>query len=398
MKICFVSERAFRDGPVTQPILENDPANIAYVLKGSYYSLYTLRRYSDSQLHEMFRPFDLVLVAVDVERIELVTRIIAACNGRAATYSEGHVGDYQRVTPSMQMSFVRVTRLAAINFLYWEKYVSFYRALSDKPVEYLAYPYLLDMARRYYVPLNQKQSMVVVPSGLGGLTRNGLCTLVVAKQLLDSSSVERVSCWLDAESFEEDLPATTSLMLSTAQGKPFRGINWRQWLRRSGIDYRFLLEMRKRVNGSPALPKVSTPEQIGKMDFYRRTGWLNYLAVLSKARLLVDMNNRETVGRNALDCAALGIACVSTSHSDMQQRLFPWTTLDNSWDVDAAFAMCQRLLQDPKFYRQVVDYAAETVRQFDIPAFLLRFKAVLDAHPEVHISEPVPVAFPLCTP
>jgi hypothetical protein len=88
---------------------------------------------------------------------------------------------------------------------------------------------------------------------------------------------------------------------------------------------------------------------------------------------MLDLNNRETVGRNALDCAALGIPCVATARSDLQPRLFPETTLADAWDIEAAVQLSARLLAEPAFYQRVAAYAAEAVQQYDVAHFAQRF-------------------------
>ncbi len=368
MQICFTSYRAFPDGPVRQPFEESDPANIAYALGGTYISFYTLKRLSDRQLEEALRPFDLVIVALDVEAIELVRRIVETCKGRVATYSEGHIADYQRLSPAGQVSFLTAIRSASINFLYWEKYVPFYRALTDVPVEYLPYPYLIDEVHRHYIPLDQRPYLAALPSGLAGYTRNGLATLAVAKRLLDEGLIQEVICWLDAETFEEDARAIQFFLYST----PFtnsirtRKFNWRKWFLASRMDYRYLLKLKAKLRGvqlrqlSPEAVKTNT------LSLHRRGGWLNYIAQLARARILIDLNNRETVGRNALDCAALGIPCVSTDRSDLHSKIFPETTLTDSWNIDTAVQMCRHLLTDSAFHERVLSHAATAVQRYDL--------------------------------
>lgn len=383
MQICFTSYRAFPDGPVRQPFAESDPANIVYALGGTYISFYTLKRLSDRQLEEALRPFDLVIVALDVEAIELVRRIVDVCRGRAATYSEGHLADYQRLSPSGQVSFLHAIRASSINFLYWEKYVPFFRALTDAPVKYLPYPYLLDEARRHYLPIDQRPLLAALPTGLAGYTRNGLATLAVARRLLDEELLEELVLWLERESFDEDARAVEHFLFSVPFAPPPRRLrlNWRKWLLSSRLDYRPLLRLKARIESSRPNPSPASPLRTRNARLLPRRGWTDYVAQLAPARILIDLNNRETVGRNALDCAALGIACVSTNRSDMQARLFPQTTLDDSWDIAGAVDVCRRLLSDIDFRQEVVAHAAEAVGQFDTDGFIRRFRSMAEHSP-----------------
>lgn len=91
---------------------------------------------------------------------------------------------------------------------------------------------------------------------------------------------------------------------------------------------------------------------------------------------MVDLNNRETVGRNALDCAALGVPCVSTPWSDLQPKLFAETTVRHPWAVDEAVEICRRLLTDEGFRQRVCAQAAARLEEYGPEAFRQRFAQV----------------------
>lgn len=120
--------------------------------------------------------------------------------------------------------------------------------------------------------------------------------------------------------------------------------------------------------------------KINNVTLYRRVSWAKYLSQLAPVRILIDLNNRETVGRNALDCAALGIACISTDRSDFQSKIFPETTLSDAWDIDAAVETCKRLLTDQTFYEHVTSHAATSVQQYDVESFRKRFNSLAIKH------------------
>ena len=385
MNVAFVSRRPFPDGAVEQPIPENDPANIAYVLGGDYFSFLSLGKLRDNAMARRLGGYDLVFVALDLRNLDVVERVAKACGARLATYSEGGIGDYEMHPPAGQTAFLRLIRGAAINLLYWEAYVPFYRTLTAAPVEYLPYPYLLDRVEVLRTAPAERPRHVTLPSGFGGKTRNGLASLAVAKRLLEAGDIARINCWLSKPNFADDAAAVRYFV----EGTPLpvrrlpRLIRWREWLRRSRIDYRPLLELRNRLfrKGPDAAPQAAASSE--RLALYARRPWPDYMAVLARSKLLVDMNNRETVGRNALDCAALRIPCVSTGRSDMQRRLFPDTTLDDSWDVDGAVALCRRLLDDQAFYQPVVEGAAVAVTEFGPDAFRRRWQAILERHPQL---------------
>lgn len=78
--------------------------------------------------------------------------------------------------------------------------------------------------------------------------------------------------------------------------------------------------------------------------------------------------------------STLGIACVSTNRSDLQGRLFPQTTLHDSWDLDGAFTLCQRLTEDEGFYQAVTSEAVRNVEEYDHTQFQDRFQSLVAQH------------------
>lgn len=380
MTCCVVTLRPFPDGPVRVPIPESDPANIAWALGGHYLSFYTVRRLSDAALARTLAPFDPVIVALDREDVETTWRVVQAASGRVFTYSEGHIWDYQSLPPALQVRWIEILRRAHLNLIYWERYLPFYRALSPVPVAYLPYPYLVEEARAHVVPLEERPFLGIVPTGLAGQTRNGLADVLVVQQLREEGLLLKWLFCPAADAFQEDAHAILTLLGLATQAAPPRalgfGARWRAWLVRLGIDYRPLLRwwerlrpVRRQGEAQPAPTWWPLPE----IGFLRRTRWDRYLPHLARARLLVDLNNRETVGRNALDCAALGVACVSTPTSDLQPVLFPETTVSHPGAVDEAVALCRRLLTDGEFYHRVCAAAAERLQAYGPEAFRQRF-------------------------
>lgn len=401
-----VTLRPFPDGPVRAPVPESDPVNIAWALSGHYLSFYTVRRLSDDALARTLAPFEPVIVTLDREDVESTWRVVQAAPGQVFTYSEGHIWDYQALPPTLQARWVEVLRQVHLNLIYWERYLPFYRALSPVPVAYLPYPYLVDQAKAHAVPLEERPALGVVPTGLAGQSRNGLADVLVVQRLREEGLLSQWLFCLDDEAFLED--ATTILaLLGLAQEEarlrmPRPRWSWWRWLVRSGLDYRPLLQWRERLRPARGQTALSATvwHPVREVGFLRRTRWDRYLPHLARARLLVDLNNRATVGRNALDCAALGVACVSTPASDLQPVLFPETTVSDPWAVDEAVALCRRLLTDEGFYRQVCAQAAERLQAYGPEAFRQRFaqaralalpavRQAGDAHLEGHTAVPL---------
>ncbi|MGQ9585697.1 MAG: hypothetical protein ACUVXG_09885 [Anaerolineae bacterium] len=392
MACCLVTNRPFPDGPVREPVLESDPVNMAWALSGHYLSFLTARRLSDVALRRWLAPFDPVIVALDRQDLTTCWRVVQAAPARVFTYSEGHIQDYQSLRPADQERWVEVLRHAHLNLIYWERYVPFYQSLSPVPVAYLPYPYLVEFAASKAVRLENRPLLGVVPTGLAGGSRNGLADLLVVQHLREEGALQDWVFCLDADKFDEDARSILSLLGAKASGdlRPPSLPRWKRWLIRSGLDYRPLLRLRQGVRrwvGQPQVPPPTLYQAHPDLAFLRRTGWERYLDHLARARFMVDLNDRETVGRNALDGAALGVPCVSTPCSDLQPRLFPETTVRHPWAVDEAVALCRRLLADGDFYARVCDQAWERLQEYGPEAFRRRFECASRASPPAG-SEP----------
>ncbi len=373
----MISFRRFPDGPVREPVLENDPVNMAYALQASYYSYFTLRNQNESELRALLGQFDLVIAAIDREDYSICLRVIKASPVTMIGYSEGHIWDYQLESPLRQRDFVEALNHVALNLIYWDKYLGFYRMLSTKPVEYMPYPYLVEYVQNLATPRIAPQKIIAVPTGLYGSTRNGLVAVSVVKRLLEQRQDIRVVFFADMTNYEQDSAAIRDLIAGQFPSHPerFWKAQLRQRLLSRKTDYRWLLRFRNRF--IPARPAEIAFASRERCQVVRTRGWKSYIQLVKDGYLMIDPNNRETVGRNALDCAALGIPCVAAGHTDLQAKLFPETTVDHAWDVDAMVATAHRLLDDRALYEHVVEYAQNTVTQYGVDAFRERFRSMV---------------------
>lgn len=388
MQIAFTSRRPFHDGPLEKPLPENDQVNMAHMIGAEYFSFFTLKKLSPAQLQAKLQPYNLIFIPLDVRDLETVKLIVAASNGRYAIYSEGGIADYQMLSPADQFTYLQIIRAARAIFLYWEKYVPFFQNITTNPVFYLPYPFFASFAEPFRVPFNERPRRLSLPSGLTGGSRNGLCSILAARQLLAENLYSEIDCWLASDNFRQDAESVHKILTDTPLHVewPITAVNLRKWLLKLPIDYRPLMKLRGKLNANiipDAVSESQTPTiQQGAVTMLRRHNWSAYLKRLGYNRLVVDLNNRPTVGRNALDCAALSIPCISTTYSDLQVKLFPQITLEDSWNIPQVVAY-GRQLQDDGFYNEVTQEAARCLKEFLPDRFKARFDQILAEHPEI---------------
>lgn len=370
-----------------QPVHENDPINIIHILDGDYFSFFTIQKHRTEALQQLVRQYQMIFIALDLTELLIVNRLVSVALETSTpycTYSEGNIVDYQALPPYEQYQYVTVLQQAAINFAYWERHIPFLQAVADTPAEYLPYPYYQEIVdtvvQSNHVPNITK---VTLPSGLAGGTRNGLVSLWVAKKLLEAGKIDHIDGWLSADYFEQDLASINALLNQQIykQVAPNHKQRLIRLIGRAGIDPRIFLRLRDRLR--PKRDNVNSGTNYGAITFYPRGNWRYYLDKTVSSRLIIDMNNRETVGRNSLDCAALGIPCISTSYSDFQFKLFPEITLSNAWDIDGAVEIANALLEDDHYYQVTIERAKKELADYCVAGFQQRINTLFDRYPQI---------------
>jgi hypothetical protein len=98
--------------------------------------------------------------------------------------------------------------------------------------------------------------------------------------------------------------------------------------------------------------------------------------IIAQAHVGVHLDPRDTWGRFALDCAAVGIPCVGSNRAETQRQLFPELTVD--WlDCDLATTLVGRLGADSAFYERCVAHALAELPVFGFAAARARIMATL---------------------
>ena len=90
-----------------------------------------------------------------------------------------------------------------------------------------------------------------------------------------------------------------------------------------------------------------------------------YYALLARdAWAFVDLDPRYTWKRNVLDCAAIGIPCISTVSGGHAKHFFPHLEVQNAFSVTEAGDLLEELRKFPHFYREVSTVPMEKFAEF----------------------------------
>jgi hypothetical protein len=90
-----------------------------------------------------------------------------------------------------------------------------------------------------------------------------------------------------------------------------------------------------------------------EVTLHHGMGMSDYLGWLSKtAHVFVDLDRRYTWKRNVLDCAAIGIPCISTRSGGQGEEFFPELTVEDCFATESAAQMLRDLYDYPHIWRE----------------------------------------------
>lgn len=102
-----------------------------------------------------------------------------------------------------------------------------------------------------------------------------------------------------------------------------------------------------------------------KMKYGNITGWNDYFIEHSSYKMMIHLDQRSSWGRASLDCAAANMPCISTPYTQTHKVLYPALCVDY-WEVDKAVGLYKKLISKGSFFSDVVGYANEMIKQFDL--------------------------------
>lgn len=192
--------------------------------------------------------------------------------------------------------------------------VSFMQALTSTPVVFIGIPYPVDGIRGYSVAIEERRHEVL------------LCAPPLVRPL----------DYLAARPLGLPMYAYESTIRRNVRDV---------WAHRT-LNKEFYLN---RARGLYADPNLEVLPQ---------TGLVGFLEKAARTKLWMNLDTRYTWGRYVLDAAALGVPVITTRETWHGDILFPELVVSSPYDIDGATQLARRLLNDPEFYREVVEYAA----------------------------------------
>lgn len=309
MKFCLLSLMPPSDSDgkvVTEEV--NRITQWATVMNGIHYNSVKFDKGRYGLPYEFFNEFDLVMVAVRHESIEVGLKIKRQSTARVVVFLDGEMEYFTSyVWGDLQVKFVELLNIADAVGVTHEYAIPIIKALTARPVGLVGVPYPLKRVREELCPPGEKKQVIQ----LGSMFRNGFVNLATLAEI--------------------GLPGAVDIY--------------------SRKEIEQIRLMRKYM----PIPPIS---------FKYTPRWEDFMSHLNESIMGLHMDFRQIWGRFALDCAAVRMPCIAPENFYTQKRLFPRLCV-NYLDIDGAVRLAKELLKNNSFYEEVMAYAESQLAFFD---------------------------------
>lgn len=296
------------------------------IFGGLHLSFEALREEGD----EILKYFDVVMMSGNPSFVSDIIRIgkyLKDTNTITMFYPEGSAQLYDSAITNFHPEYFEAWRACDILSIAEEDKQSYYEALvtHETLVRFIHVPMTLEMSGSlFYIPREKKEDLIAVYGD------NNPNHPVIAFAAIDR--------------------------LCTREGKQFSAV---------GVETR-----------DAEIGRLFPDLQVSQMGKQALNPFLRLLG-----RTMLSFYPTEWIGtaRHQISCAVVGTPCIGSRESHTQQFLFP-KLATGIYEVDKMVELAHQLLADTKFYKEVIAYARQRLRHYDMGNTLRRFNdAVSDA-------------------
>ncbi|NLI14045.1 hypothetical protein [Pelotomaculum propionicicum] len=306
MKFCLVSQTPPSDLKIKDV---NRITQWAAVMEGDHYNGMSFEHGHNSFSYDFFSEYDLVMVAVRHETIEVGLKIKRQSSARVVVFLDGEIEYFTSyIMGDKQVKFIELLNTADAVGVTHEYDIPIIKAMTTRPVGMVGVPFPLKRVREELCPQVEKKQVIQ----LGSMLRNGFINLAALSEI--------------------GLPGSIDMY--------------------SRKDEEYIRLMRKYM----PIPQIY-------FNFTPR--WEDYITQLNYSFMGLHLDFRQIWGRFALDCAAVKIPCIAPDNFYTQKRLFPRLCVKNYQDIDGAVKLAGELLKKTSFYEEVMAYAESQLYFFD---------------------------------
>ncbi len=315
MQFCLIS--LLPPSPLDGQIFTHEVYQIsqwATIMQGTHYNGVKFDQGYYGLPYEFFSEFDLVMVALRSQLIEVGLKIKKRSTTRVVVFFDAELEHFTTyLDRELQVKFVELLNVAEAVAVHHESHIPVIKRLTKKPVGIVGLPFPLRRVREELCPPVEKELVIDLGSALGKIaSRNGLMNIAALSEI--------------------GLPGAADMQ--------------------DPEELEYLRVMRRFMPIPPI--RFRDTSYFGSGD--RVKLWEEYITEVNRSKLGLHLDYRQTWGRFSVDCAAVRMPCISTPNFYAQKILFPDLTVRYQ-DVEQAVNLAKKLIKDNSFYEEVVDYA-----------------------------------------
>lgn len=315
MKFCLLStETCHTEDKKAYAPAQNSVNTWHNILGGELYNGPLFEKGKYGLDYDYFDRFDLVMVNLRPENIEAGIKVKQRSKAKLVVFLDREVDYFTTHTPRvLQARMVELLNTAdAVAVLHVES-IPFFRALTHRPVGLVGLPFPLDKVREMCPPV-QKNIIIELGSSIrSAFTDNG-------NALVNLAALSAIG-----------LPGIIDML--------------------DPVEEEYLRSIREYV----PLPKITLRKN--------SQGWDQYITRANYSLLGLHLDHGHTWGSFPLECAAVGMPCVSSPSLFTQKTLFPGLCVSHH-NITGAADMVRKLVSDAGFYEEAVSYAQSQIEFF----------------------------------
>lgn len=250
------------------------------------------------------------------------------------TLLEGNASDYFKVSPLLSELFDNSDLINIIN----KFTLPFFQKLTTAKVEFIGIPYPVDSISKMSLPIEKRDKTIFLCPWL--LSRQ--TEYLVAKEI-------GLNCYGYEKRISRKLKNIVSNFRNYGSNSPNHNFN-----------------------------KVQKIYNDQKLKVLKEVNLSDYFEVNRKSLLWLNLDDRFTWGRYVLDAAALQIPIITTKSTGHADELFPFTYLENEFELDKAIELGKRLVEDKEFYQKVATYPIGKMEHLKPEAMKAKLLKALD--------------------
>ena len=315
MKFCLLSTEPYHpDHGKVYTIEQNNMSIWATIMDGTVYNGPLFEQGDYGLDYDYFNDFDLVMVALRQETIELGIKVKQRSKAKVVVFLDGELDRFTTHTPrDLQAKMVELLNIVDAVAVLHDESIPLFKAMTARPVGLVGLPFPLKRVRELCPPV-QKREEIELGSTIRSVfthNRNALVNLAALSEI--------------------GMPGVVDI--------------------REPVEMEYVQYIRKYV----PVPQIRFRQN--------NLGWDHYIIQANYSLLGLHLDYRYTWGRFPIECAAVRMPCVAPPSLYTQKILFPSLCVPYH-DIERTAALVKKLVSDANFYEEAVSYAQSQIELF----------------------------------